>query len=210
MRNILSVALVGAALAGAVPAYAASYTVSVNLLAQGGTLAAFDTSLGTLTSVTGTGVVGYSAITPYTVFPVNPYVLVLQYTWNGGAEFNAGGFAWQQTYSGTENQPFYSGSGVSIFSREMTVPGFSIDPSEFANDLLWNGYVQNSVGIGTFGSGFISQTNAFSYGMVSLLFTYDAAVEGVPEPATWAMMLLGLGGTGALLRRKRNRLALAA
>ncbi|HEY2357324.1 MAG TPA: PEPxxWA-CTERM sorting domain-containing protein [Phenylobacterium sp.] len=28
---------------------------------------------------------------------------------------------------------------------------------------------------------------------------------GVPEPATWAMMLLGFGGVGALLRRRRER-----
>jgi hypothetical protein len=34
---------------------------------------------------------------------------------------------------------------------------------------------------------------------------------GVPEPATWAMMLIGFGGLGAQLRRRRaNRLSLAA
>ena len=33
---------------------------------------------------------------------------------------------------------------------------------------------------------------------------------GVPEPATWAMMLLGFGGLGAMLRRRRGQVALAA
>jgi hypothetical protein len=32
---------------------------------------------------------------------------------------------------------------------------------------------------------------------------------GVPEPATWAMMLIGLGGLGAVLRRPRKGLAIA-
>jgi hypothetical protein len=33
--------------------------------------------------------------------------------------------------------------------------------------------------------------------------------SGVPEPASWAMMLLGFGATGVALRRKRRRKALA-
>jgi len=34
-------------------------------------------------------------------------------------------------------------------------------------------------------------------------------VGGVPEPATWAMMLMGFGGLGAILRRRRTALATA-
>jgi hypothetical protein len=30
------------------------------------------------------------------------------------------------------------------------------------------------------------------------------AVQGVPEPATWALMLLGFGGVGMVLRRRRR------
>jgi hypothetical protein len=33
---------------------------------------------------------------------------------------------------------------------------------------------------------------------------------GVPEPATWTMMLIGFGGLGAVLRRRRAALALGA
>ena len=33
--------------------------------------------------------------------------------------------------------------------------------------------------------------------------------HGVPEPATWAMMLLGFGAIGWQLRRRRSSLALA-
>lgn len=31
----------------------------------------------------------------------------------------------------------------------------------------------------------------------------------IPEPATWAMMILGFGGVGAIMRRRRGQLALA-
>lgn len=42
--------------------------------------------------------------------------------------------------------------------------------------------------------------------------TFNVAARdafGVPEPATWAMMLVGFGGLGALLRRRRTALAVA-
>jgi hypothetical protein len=29
-------------------------------------------------------------------------------------------------------------------------------------------------------------------------------IAAVPEPGTWALMILGFGGTGALLRRRRQ------
>lgn len=33
--------------------------------------------------------------------------------------------------------------------------------------------------------------------------TVEPAAAGVPEPATWALMLVGLGGIGAVLRRRK-------
>jgi hypothetical protein len=37
----------------------------------------------------------------------------------------------------------------------------------------------------------------------------NLAIAGVPEPASWAMMLVGFGGLGALLRRRRGVAAAA-
>ncbi|HXA39673.1 MAG TPA: PEPxxWA-CTERM sorting domain-containing protein [Phenylobacterium sp.] len=64
-----------------------------------------------------------------------------------------------------------------------------------------------------------------SSGFVDYVRTYDTALNadqvrlltdappvigpGVPEPGAWAMMILGLGGVGALLRRRRQQPALA-
>jgi hypothetical protein len=38
----------------------------------------------------------------------------------------------------------------------------------------------------------------------------NLAVAGVPEPASWALMILGFGGAGAVLRGQRRRQAAAA
>lgn len=38
--------------------------------------------------------------------------------------------------------------------------------------------------------------------------SFAVSVSAVPEPATWAMMLIGFGGLGAALRRSRGRQAL--
>ena len=37
------------------------------------------------------------------------------------------------------------------------------------------------------------------------LSTLTETVSGVPEPATWAMMIVGFAGTGAMVRRSRRR-----
>ena len=44
----------------------------------------------------------------------------------------------------------------------------------------------------------------------SLAVTGPEATGAIPEPATWAMMLLGFGGLGSVLRRRRSRVVFAA
>ncbi len=45
---------------------------------------------------------------------------------------------------------------------------------------------------------------------LSLVLTGEAGPGGVPEPASWALMLMGFGGLGAALRARRRKAALAA
>ena len=41
-------------------------------------------------------------------------------------------------------------------------------------------------------------------------WTSNAPLSAAPEPATWAMMLAGVGGMGAALRARRRKIAAAA
>ena len=52
---------------------------------------------------------------------------------------------------------------------------------------------------------FISETGKYGTNAAHQSF----AIAEVPEPATWAIMILGFGLTGAMLRRSRKRMALA-
>lgn len=78
----------------------------------------------------------------------------------------------------------------------------------------WNNWVQQSL---LFTALTTSATIQFDTIGISSYNRYDvgldkvtlSAVSGVPEPATWAMMLLGFGGIGAALRRQRKPTRLA-
>jgi len=52
-----------------------------------------------------------------------------------------------------------------------------------------------------------SQQNWSGCGLNEVVFAGAPATGAVPEPATWAMMILGFGATGAALRRRRLALA---
>lgn len=43
-----------------------------------------------------------------------------------------------------------------------------------------------------------------------LVFAINNVNAGAPEPATWGLMLLGIGGVGGMMRRKSGQLAAAA
>lgn len=70
-----------------------------------------------------------------------------------------------------------------------------------------NGLLSVSLNDTTFGQGKYGLSSKSA--KVKATFTLDKMPTGVPEPATWAMMISGFGMAGATLRRRRA-LAIAA
>jgi hypothetical protein len=78
--------------------------------------------------------------------------------------------------------------------------------SRFLNDvdvLAGQSYTLRLVG----SAGVQGSTPNASY---SGVITFAPNVAAVPEPGTWALMIAGFGGAGAVLRRRRQQVALAA
>jgi hypothetical protein len=96
----------------------------------------------------------------------------------------------------------FAGNGVAGFV-------FMVDQDQqtYLNNLIFNGTNNLSntrIGLGATLVGAAGGPDSFA--VVNL-----SQPGGVPEPATWAMMLLGMGGLGAALRqRRRPQMALSA
>ena len=95
-----------------------------------------------------------------------------------------------------------------------------------ADNIIWNFYQATKVTLGTELAGTVlavqatvNNSNAIDGTLVAASWGGDGELHnygfagplpaGVPEPSTWAMMLLGFGGMGAMLRRARVRRAAA-
>jgi len=98
---------------------------------------------------------------------------------------------------------------LSLFSHGPPLnPGtHGLDPGDFTNDL--GCYIQSALVCDTFEK---YTTSSLEYTMMQAI-GYDpigSAVAGVPEPSTWAMMLLGFCGLGFLAHRRNSKPALSA
>lgn len=93
---------------------------------------------------------------------------------------------------------------------DILINGVSIHP-QVAPWNSWTAFAVNSgFHAGVNSLDFIMEnTNSWGPTGIRVEMTGTASA-GVPEPATWAMMLVGFGGLGALLRRRRSEAALLA
>jgi hypothetical protein len=90
----------------------------------------------------------------------------------------------------------YEGSGVTIVNRSDDLGGVTFGVGFASPNDVFNGNVDN-----------------FTIGINGVNTTYDfeaaSAVAAVPEPSTWAMMVLGFVGLGFMAHRRRNQFAVA-
>ncbi len=92
-------------------------------------------------------------------------------------------------------------AGIQGAIWEIENPGYTVTPAQTA--------------VATYMHQFESTLNTMSVGQMKTIYANDWATQafaygiGVPEPATWTMMILGFGGMGAMLRRRRMAVATA-
>jgi hypothetical protein len=96
--------------------------------------------------------------------------------------------------------PFTALAGIPYFFSASDVAGSS-----------YNFLVASSgTGVGVQTQGGVAGYYALPHGEAFSLAANAAVVAGIPEPSSWALMLVGFGGLGAVLRRRRVRVALTA
>jgi hypothetical protein len=140
--------------------------------------------------------------------------------------------AYDDTFS-TVSAPALSFTETTDFTNAFAAPvflgGALFGPGSLTNLLNFSSNLGTDATIGNTGFGlFLSDSFVSGSSVNEFVFAYDdqitnpdddnhddlifrAVVTSVPEPATWAMMLLGFGAVGAMMRRKRpaTRAALA-
>jgi hypothetical protein len=118
-----------------------------------------------------------------------------------------GDFVWDGNWAGVEGtkQLTLGGPDGNQINFGETLFGLTIVGAHFGNvsGPAGNVSVFWLFDFGTEGADFITLDDPTGFSNAVLYTTGDP--PGVPEPATWAMMLLGFGAAGTALRRSRRR-----
>jgi hypothetical protein len=141
------------------------------------------------------------------VFPVTGSGIIIANAGAGGQaiqeiSLNGSSFEAPTSYAGADNLLFYNTNGTSLLdsnglsfvdgSQSINLWGFN---SPGTSQATGNAYAETISGIGFAGVGTFTMTIA----------------AAVPEPSTWAMMIIGFCGLGFMAyRRKQNGSALSA
>lgn len=124
--------------------------------------------------------------------------------------------AYNNTYGNSPRDTWYSTTFDDLFYQNISGSGVTLVNGAQVNQTItdWeslysaNAYVSAiSVGVG---SGFSSDYHAFAdnitFSTTGGSTTYNFEItQAVPEPSTWAMMILGFAGVGFMAYRRRNQ-----
>lgn len=100
---------------------------------------------------------------------------------------------------GTDNLAVFANAQLS------PVATYSVGPANNRSNMLWSPRVYSFTATSTMTQiGFQSlNTDSCCFGAA----IDNVSVTAVPEPGTWALMIVGFGGAGVLLRRRRQMIA---
>ena len=192
MRRVLMTALATAAIGLATPASAAvlvadgiTYDLTLNSITNGGLTGNFTLAISGINTASDTegGRTGINA------FAFNDAATAVSGT-SSGFTFQLGGLNSTGCDSSGSGWFCFMNAGYTLPSGSSTSLDFSVTNTTDAWDSWAPSFKIDWTG---------SQNN---YDLVSLPIPVNT---GVPEPATWAMMLLGFSGIGMAIRRSRKR-----
>ncbi|MEK7549453.1 MAG: PEPxxWA-CTERM sorting domain-containing protein [Patescibacteria group bacterium] len=133
--------------------------------------------------------------------------LIFEQVYNG--PFAAAG-TWVTTSLDAVFWRFVSGSGVTLDGGSQVNLSISDWTDQYFSDSAYVSAISRGQGSSA-SAGYKGYADNLRVGFTngdSSLYNFEATAA-VPEPATWALMLLGFGGAGAMLRRRKQVTSLA-
>ena len=145
-----------------------------------------------------------------------PYALTFIAT-APGTTISIGGYQLPASENSTDNGVYLNGSGPNLLAEfwDLTPADFGTDSFSFDDGSDVQGLYFAGVTVGSYDvwSQTIATTVGSSYTIDLQYSNYDYSTPSgfevftnaaVPEPATWALMLVGVGGMGAAMRMRRR------
>jgi hypothetical protein len=155
------------------------------------------------------------ALTAGEVFSVNSS---LEDTWSAGSlprVADGNGLDQVRFSDGTDDSGFATGTQLTAIFPLYTQHGLTTNYASLVGEIggiyqeLGANFVGAAWGTGTLNLYFWDENNGDNYGNIAFDIKPRVSVDhgpgdGVPEPASWALMITGFGAAGAMLRAKRT------